>query len=141
MTGCCYREQAIYQHLNLYTNNWRGPVIYYTVKVFITTILIVVISEISKRSSFVGALLASIPLISVLAMFWLYFDTKDVAKVSALASGVFWLVIPSLVLFISLPLLIKQGLQFYFSMFLAIALTIVAYWLMLLVLSYFGIKL
>ena len=57
---------------------------YYLAKIVVTTVLIVVISEIAKRSSFFGALLASIPLISVLAMFWLYFDTKDIAKVSAL---------------------------------------------------------
>lgn len=114
---------------------------YYTLKILITTVLIVAISEISKRSSFVGALLASIPLISVLAMLWLYIDTKDLAKVSALATSVFWLVLPSLVLFISLPLLIKQGLNFYVSMCLSIALTIAAYGLMLLALDHFGIKL
>jgi uncharacterized membrane protein (GlpM family) len=80
---------------------------YYLIKIAVTTLLIVVISEVSKRSSFVGALLASIPLISVVAMIWLYVDTKDVQKVSDLATGVFWLVIPSLVLFISLPILLK----------------------------------
>lgn len=114
---------------------------YYAIKIIITTILIVVISEISKRSSFAGALLASIPLISVLAMFWLFIDTKDVNKVSELASSIFWLVLPSLVLFVSLPLLLKQGVHFYFSLSISITLTIVAYWLMLLVLEHFGIKL
>lgn len=115
--------------------------VYYAIKIIITTILIVVISEISKRSSFAGALLASIPLISVLAMFWLFIDTKDVNKVSELASSIFWLVLPSLVLFVSLPLLLKQGVHFYYSLSISIALTIVAYWLMLLVLENFGIKL
>ena len=81
--------------------------IYYVAKIAITTILIVAISEIAKRSSFAAALLASIPLVSVLAMLWLYVDTKDVAKVSALATSVFWLVLPSLVFFITLPLLLK----------------------------------
>ena len=79
--------------------------IYTITKVAITTILIVAISEVAKRSSLAGALLASIPLVSVLAMIWLYVDTKDIEKVSNLATSVFWLVLPSLVLFIALPLL------------------------------------
>lgn len=114
---------------------------YYLVKITITTILIVAISEIAKRSSLVGAVLASIPLISVLAMFWLYIDTKDVGKVSALASGVFWLVLPSLVLFLILPLLLKQGLNFYLSMGVSIVVTVVCYFLMVSVLHHYGVKL
>ena len=115
--------------------------IYYITKIVITTVLIVAISEIAKRSSFAGALLASIPLVSVLAMLWLYEDTKDVEKVSALSTSVFWLVLPSLTLFIALPLLLKQGLNFYVSFSIAIGITVGAYWLMLTVLNYFGIKL
>jgi hypothetical protein len=101
----------------------------------------VAISEISKRSSFIGALLASIPLISVLAILWLYIDTKDVAKVSALATSVFWLVLPSLALFVALPLLLKQGFNFYFSIVLSIGITICCYWLMVTILNHYGIKL
>lgn len=114
---------------------------YYLVKIITTTILIVVISEIAKRSSFIGAVLASIPLVSVLAMIWLYIDTKDVSKVSALSTSVFWLVIPSLALFVSLPVLLKQGVNFYLSMSLSIAITISCYWVMVYVLNYFGVKL
>jgi len=63
--------------------------IYTIIKVIATSLLIVAISELSKRSSLLGALLASMPLISVLAILWLYIDTKDVAKVSDLATGIF----------------------------------------------------
>jgi hypothetical protein len=115
--------------------------VYYIVKIAITTVLIVAISEIAKRSSFFGALLASIPLVSVLAMIWLYIDTRDTAKVTALSISVFWLVLPSLALFVSLPLLLKQGWNFYFSMSIAIGITILCYWLMIIVLSHFGIRL
>ena len=115
--------------------------IYYITKIAITTVLIVAISEIAKRSSFAGALLASIPIVSVLAMLWLYVDTKDVAKVSDLATSIFWLVLPSLVLFITLPLLLKQGVHFYASIGLSIGFTIGAYWLMVVVLNYYGVKL
>ena len=115
--------------------------IYYITKLVITAVLIVVISEIARRSSFMGAILASIPLISVLAMIWLYIDTNDAMKVSALATSVFWLVIPSLALFVSLPLLLKNGINFYLSMGISIAVTIVCYFLMIAVLDHYGIKL
>jgi hypothetical protein len=70
--------------------------IYTILKVIITSVLIVAIAVLSKRSSLLGAILASLPLTSALAILWLYIDTKDVAKVSELASNIFWLVIPSL---------------------------------------------
>jgi len=114
---------------------------YYLVKVIITTVLVVLISEIAKRSSYAGAILASVPLVSVLAMIWLYIDTKDMSKVSALSTSVFWLVIPSLALFISLPVLLKQGFNFYICIALSILITIICYWIMLHILQYFGIKL
>lgn len=114
---------------------------YYLIKIAVTTMMIVTISEVAKRSSFIGALLASIPLISVLAMFWLYIDTKDVTKISSLATGVFWLVLPSLALFITLPLLLKQGLNFYFSIGISMGITAGCYWLMVAVLNHCGIKL
>jgi|TARA_R110002095_G_scaffold183564_3_gene160719 hypothetical protein len=107
----------------------------------ITVALIVVISEVAKRSSFIGALLASIPLVSVLAMLWLYVDTQDVEKVSTLATSVFWLVLPSLALFVSLPLFLRQGINFYLSMGLSIAITVACYWLMVTVLGHFGVSL
>ena len=115
--------------------------IYYLVKIAVTTVLVVAISEIAKRSTFTGALLASVPLISVLAMFWLYIDTKDVTKVSALATSVFWLVLPSLALFVTLPFLLKQGLNFYLSISVSIGITIGCYFLLISLLNYYGVKL
>lgn len=114
---------------------------YYVFKVAISALLIVAIAEISKRSSFIGALLASVPLVSVLAMVWLYVDTRDSDKVAALASSVFWLVLPSLALFIALPLMLKQGYNFYLSMGLSILITIGCYWLMVTLLNQAGIEL
>ena len=113
---------------------------YYTLKIIITTILIVAISEISKRSTFIGAILASVPIVSVLAMIWLYVDTKDITKVSTLSTSVFWLVLPSLTLFISLPILLKQNINFYLSISISIFVTMLSYWLMISILNYFGIK-
>lgn len=114
---------------------------YYLTKIAVTAVLVVLVSEIAKRSSLIGAILASIPLVSVLAMFWLYIDTKDVAKVSALASSVFWLVLPSLALFVALPLLLKQGLNFYLSIAISILITAGCYSFMVAILNHYGVKL
>ena len=114
---------------------------YYIVKITVTTALVVFISEIAKRSSFVGAIMASIPLISVLAMFWLYIDTKDVDRVGALAMSIFWLVLPSLVLFLTLSLLLKRGLHFYLSTCISVGLTVGCYILMVAVFNHYNIEL
>ena len=114
---------------------------YYIFKIIVTTILIIAISEIAKRSSLYGALLASVPLVSILAMFWIYIDTKDVSKISSLATSIFWLVLPSLALFVSLPLLLKQGINFYISISLAIGITVFCYGILLVISNQFGLKL
>lgn len=112
---------------------------YYILKIIISAILIVLVSEVAKRSSLLGGIIASIPLISVMAMIWLYIDTKDVAEISALATSVFWLVIPSLALFISLPVLLKNGIGFYQSMGISILVTVVCYYLVIYLLGKLGI--
>lgn len=114
--------------------------VYYVVKVVVTTALIVLISEISKRSTLIGGILASVPLVSVLAMIWLYWDTGDVAQVAALSKSVFVLVIPSLALFLLLPVLLERGYDFYASLSVAAAVTVVCYYLMIFALRHFGVR-
>lgn len=114
---------------------------YYITKIAVTAVLVVLISEISKRSSLIAALLASVPLTSVLAMLWLYLDTGDTAKVTELASSIFWLVLPSLALFILLPVMLSRGFGFYLSLAASIAATALCYGVMLRVLRYFGVGL
>ena len=100
---------------------------YYVVKLVVTSALVVAISELSKRSTLAGSLLASLPLVSVLAMIWLYADTRDVAQVAALSRSVFWLVLPSLVLFLLLPALLERGYGFVASLAVSIGATILVY--------------
>ena len=69
---------------------------YTILKFAISAAILVAVSEISKRSSFIGGLLVSLPLTSLLAMMWLWHDTHDSAKISALSTSIFWLVLPSL---------------------------------------------
>jgi len=113
---------------------------YYLVKTVITAVLVVAIAEVAKRSTLVGGILASVPLTSVLAMVWLYVDTGDVARVSALATSIAWLVLPSLVLFVVLPWLLHRGVPFPLGLAAAIAATALAYWGMVLMLGRLGIR-
>jgi hypothetical protein len=85
-------------------------------KVIITALLVTGISELSRRYTTLAAILASLPLTSILAMIWLYLDTKDAGKISELSYGIFWAVLPSLLFFIALPLLLKAGLKFPLAM-------------------------
>ena len=65
------------------------------------------------------------PLVSVLAMIWLYMDIRDVQKVAALSTSIFWLVIPSLALFLVLPVMLKKGINV--SVSISVALTVPAW--------------
>lgn len=99
----------------------------YTVKIAMSALLIVAISEIAKRNSFWAAALASLPVTSLLAFIWLYVETGDATRVAALSQGIFWLVLPSLALFLVLPLLLRAGWSFWPSLAAASAVTAAAY--------------
>ena len=111
----------------------------YIIKVLLTSILIVTISEVGKRNSVMAALYASLPLTTFLAMIWLYLDTHDVGKVVSLSWNVLLAVIPSYVFLISFPLFIKSGLSFWIALFLSVVFTALAYGLYVMTLKYFGI--
>ncbi|MSR14749.1 MAG: DUF3147 family protein [Gammaproteobacteria bacterium] len=96
-------------------------------KFVISAMLIVAISEVAKRSTALGALLASLPVTSILALGWLYHDTGDLAEIAALTRSIFWLVLPSLVLFLVLPVLLERGVPFWSALGLACAATALAY--------------
>lgn len=113
----------------------------YLLKVLFTSVLVVAVAELAKRNSLAAAILASIPLVSVLAMIWLYIDTRDIERISKLASGVFWLVLPSLALFALLPVMLKAGWSFYLSLAAATCATVICYLMLLWLLSLCGIRL
>lgn len=113
---------------------------YYVIKLIVTALLIVLISEISKRSSLAGAILAAIPLVSILAMTWMYMDTNESTTAVAFSNKIVWLIAPSMTLFIAFPFFIKKGLGFYPSMGISIVMTICAYYSVILVLEKIGVK-
>ena len=113
----------------------------YALKIGLSALILVAIAEVAKRSTFWAAAVASLPLTSLLAFVWLYLDTGDVQKIAALSGSIFWLVLPSLLLFVLLPLLLRSGLGFWFSLAASIAATALAYLGMIKLLGMLGIRL
>ena len=111
------------------------------IKILVSSGIIFLVSEIAKKNTFFAGLIASIPLVSILSMLWLYFETEDIEKIKNLSNSILWMVIPSLTLFLALPVLINFGFNFYISLIISIILTVGCYSVTLLILSHYGIKL
>ncbi|MCB0059776.1 MAG: DUF3147 family protein [Hyphomicrobiaceae bacterium] len=108
-------------------------------KVAMTALLVVAITEAAKRSSLFGALVASLPVTSVLAIIWLWHDTRDSERIASLSQGIFWLVLASLVFFVALPALLRSGWGFWTALTAASGLTAAAYFAMVRILARFDI--
>jgi hypothetical protein len=113
---------------------------YIIFKIIITAVIVVAISEISKRSTILGSLLASIPLISVLAIFWIYFETKDITNIVNLSKNIMLLIPPSLIFFIVLPITINMNINFIYSMLISISSTAIVYVIYIYLLKIIGIS-
>lgn len=113
----------------------------YAAKVLLSAAVIVAVAELGKRSSFWAAALASLPLTSVLAFVWMRLDGVESARIAGVAAGIFWLVLPSLLLFVLLPMLLRAGLDFWVSLGVSCAATALAYVGMVALLARLGIRL
>lgn len=114
---------------------------YLAIKTILSALIILAISEIGKRSPGFAALVASLPLISVLGMIWLWRDTQDTARLAEHSAATFWYVLPSLPMFLLIPALLKRGVPFYGALAAGIVLTIVLYLAMAFVQNRSGIRL
>ena len=115
--------------------------LYLLIKAAISGILIAVISEVARRQPGWGGLLASLPLTSVLAMMWLWRDTGDAEKISAQAISTFWFFLPSVPMFLVIPLLLRSGVGFWLTMAIACVMTIALYAAMAAVSARLGVRL
>lgn len=113
----------------------------FILKITITVVVVIAVSEIAKRSSFWGAILASLPLTSLLAFIWLYADAGNVQTVAVLSRSIFWLVLASLPLFAVLPVLLGSGWAFWPSLFASCAVTVGAYFGLVWLLQRLGVQL
>jgi hypothetical protein len=112
---------------------------YYLIKLAVSALIIVVVSEIAKRNSGFAALVASLPLTSLLAIVWLHIERTEVNQIANLSQQIFWLVLPSLALFLVLPILLRYGVAFWLSLSLASVATILCYLFLILILRRFGV--
>lgn len=104
--------------------------LYLLVKTAISGAIVAAVSEISRRYPGWGGLVASLPLTSLLAMLWLWRDTSDPERVAELSASTIWFIIPSIPLFVALPLLLRSGIGFWLSMALVTTGTLLLYALM-----------
>ena len=114
---------------------------YLAIKAALSGILIAVISEVAKRYPGFGGLIASLPLVSVLGMVWLWRDRPDAANMAAHAEATFWFVLPSLPMFLLIPAMLRQGFGFWVSLAAGCALTVALYSLMVWAGPRFGLRL
>lgn len=115
--------------------------LYYALKVIISALVIVAISEVARRSTGFAALIASLPLTSLLAFVWLHLEASPPDHIAQLSSQIFWLVLPSLVLFLLLPVLLKHGIGFWVSLAMSSAATAACYLALLPLLRRVGVEL
>lgn len=114
---------------------------YLALKALISGALIAIASTLAKRYPGFGAMVASLPLVSVLGMIWLWSDKPDAENMAAHAGATFWYVLPSLPMFLVIPVLLRHGLSFWLTLALGCALTIALYVLMTWLAPRFGLQL
>jgi hypothetical protein len=112
----------------------------FVVKVIVSALVIAGVSELAKRFVPIAAILASLPLTSILAMIWLYRETNDVERISSLSTGIFWAVLPSLLFFLVLPLLLKSGIRFPWALLLSSGAMFLGYTVYVFLLGRLGIR-
>jgi hypothetical protein len=115
--------------------------VYWVIKALVSGAPVAAASENAKRYPGFGGLIASLPLVSVLGIIWLWRDKPDVANLAAHAKGTFWFVLPSLPMFLLIPALLRRGASFWGALAAACALTVVLYLGMIWIGPRIGLKL
>lgn len=101
--------------------------IYLGIKALLSGVIVMIVSEVARRSPSIGGLIASLPLVSILAIIWLWRDTSDVQRIARHAESTFWFVLPSLPMFLVLPMLLRHGVSFWIALGVCVVLTIALY--------------
>ena len=113
----------------------------FVTRALLSGLLVAAIAIIAKKSPAAGALVASLPLISILGMLWLWRDTHDTALMANHVEATFWYVLPSLPMFLVIPALLRSGVGFAVSLLAGCALTVVLYLAMIAIAARFGVRL
>ncbi|MFN4353441.1 DUF3147 family protein [Parvibaculum sp.] len=115
--------------------------LYAIVKAAVSGILVMIVSETAKRSPAFGALVASLPLVSLLAIVWLWRETGDTLRIADHAEATFWYVLPSLPMFLIFPAMLRHGVGFWIALGVGCAITVLFYLATIWIASRFGIAL
>ena len=99
----------------------------FALKAVLSGLLVATISTVARRYPGWGGLIASLPLVSLLSMLWLYGETRDAESVAKLSMGAFWFILPSMPMFVIIPKMLRSGISFPVTMTVAIGLTIILY--------------
>ncbi len=113
--------------------------IYLVIKASLSGAIVMIVSEVARRNPGLGGLIASLPLVSILAIIWLWRDTSDVERIARHAEGTFWFVLPSLPMFLVLPVLLRHGVPFWISLGAGVVLTFALYTMTIWLLPKFGV--
>ncbi len=114
---------------------------YLLLKAAISGILIALASEVARRNAGIGALIASLPLVSVLGMIWLWRDSHDPERMADHVGATLWYIAPSLPMFLLIPYLLRHGWGFWLALGAGCALTFGLYLVMLWAANRWGILL
>ena len=115
--------------------------LYLLIKAGISGVIVAAVSEVAKRFPGFGGLIASLPLVSVLGMMWLWRDTHDPERMIAHVSGTLWFIAPSLPMFVLIPAVMKRGIEFWPALAAGCVLTMVLYAWMVWAAPKFGVTL
>ena len=113
---------------------------YLAFKYLLTAALVVLISEAAKRSDKAGAIIAALPLVTVLTLIWLHVEKQPQEKVANHAYYTFWYVLPTLPMFVAFPALLDR-VGFWWTMAASLAITVVSFAILATVLKRFAIDL
>ena len=109
-------------------------------KILLTALIIFSVAQVSERSTIMAAVLASIPIVSVLSMMMMFHEGQTALEISAFARDIVWLLIPSLLIFIVMPWLIEnRGWEFYPALAAGLSSTVVGYFVMVQLMERFGL--
>ncbi|HWI87321.1 MAG TPA: DUF3147 family protein [Sphingomonas sp.] len=115
--------------------------LYLIIKAMLSGAIVAAVSTIAKHYPGLGALVASLPLVSVLGMIWLWHDRPDPQNMAAHATATFWYVLPSLPMFLLMPVLMRQGISFWAALLAGCTLTVALYLTMIWIGPRFGLRL
>jgi hypothetical protein len=113
---------------------------YLVIKAALSGVIVMIVSEVARKYPGFGGLIASLPLISVLGIIWLWRDTSDIERIAVHAEATFWFVLPSLPMFLAFPAMLRANVDFWLALILSCVLTMALYALTIWLLPRLGIN-